>query len=59
MTIAILVLSVLCLGILLITGFTIDTNHPDDVETLGLVVTFMVMPMLLAMCILGIIQVAS
>jgi hypothetical protein len=59
MAVAILVLCLVCLVTLLITGFVIDTNDPYDIEALGLVITFLVVPMLMAMAVLGIIQVAS
>ena len=59
MTVATLVLSLSCLVVLLITGMLADTDTPEGVDTLGMVVTFLVMPILLSIAILNIIQVAS
>jgi len=59
MTVATLVLGLTCLVVLLATGLIVDARDPDDIDTLGVVLTFLIMPMLLALTILGIIQVAS
>lgn len=59
MTVATLVLGLTCLIVLLVTGLVVDARDQDDIDTLGVVLTFLIMPMLLALTILGIIQVAS